>query len=163
MDKARFRKRAKLMAALDKGFTKSRPGPETEGHHAIYGKADRMMHSKRIEAFELDREPAAVRKAYGEGKFGAGCLMARRLVERGVKVVEVQLNGWDTHQDNFNRTKALGSCGYVRRVICHLSKAASKATFDGVKSSSLTNMHDSRAPCSRSIPESSHSTDSGPP
>ena len=36
--------------------------------------------------------------------FGAGCLLARRLVEAGVTFVEVNVDGWDTHEDNFNRT-----------------------------------------------------------
>jgi hypothetical protein len=103
----RFSRRRKLLAALGRGFAKSRPGPETRGHDEVYAKADRMMHSPRRRAFDVSQEPEALRQAYGESKFGQGCLMARRLVEEGVKVVEVQLNGWDTHQDNFNRTKPL--------------------------------------------------------
>src|SRR5262249_55484075 len=39
--------------------------------------------------------------------FGQGCLLARRLVEAGVTFVEVESNGWDTHQDNFTRTRNL--------------------------------------------------------
>src|SRR5262249_52973252 len=52
--------------------------------------------------------------AYGRNLFGQGCLLARRLVERGVPFVEVTMGGvnggafgWDTHGDNFNRVKAL--------------------------------------------------------
>src|SRR5215471_11196736 len=59
-------------------------------------------------------EKAAVRDAYGRNRFGQGCLLARRLVERGVPFVEVTLGGvnggafgWDTHQDNFNQVKRL--------------------------------------------------------
>ena len=44
-----------------------------------------------------------------QNAFGQGCLMARRLVETGVPFVEVTLGGWDTHRDNFNKTKEL--CG----------------------------------------------------
>jgi RNA polymerase sigma factor (sigma-70 family) len=55
-------------------------------------------HRKAVaKAFDLGEEPEAVRKAYGTGTFGKGCLLARRLVERGVPVVEVTLGGWDTH------------------------------------------------------------------
>lgn len=50
-----------------------------------------------------------MRDAYGRGTFGGGCLLARRLVERGVPSVEVALGGWDTHQNNFERVKDL--CG----------------------------------------------------
>jgi uncharacterized protein (DUF1501 family) len=52
-----------------------------------------------------------VRTAYGDTNFGRGCLMARRLVESGVKFVEVVQDGWDTHQDNFNRVAR--NCGMV--------------------------------------------------
>lgn len=55
-----------------------------------------------------------MRDAYGKGRFGQGCLLARRLVERGVPFVEVSLGstannaiGWDTHQDNFKGVKEL--------------------------------------------------------
>src|SRR5690606_22166127 len=61
----------------------------------------------KMEAFDLDREPKNVREAYGEGQFAAGCLLARRLIEHGVTFVEVGSGGWDTHDDNFNRTKNL--------------------------------------------------------
>ena len=44
---------------------------------------------------------------YGNSPFGRGCLLARRLVEAGVTFVEVASGGWDTHQDNFDRTKNL--------------------------------------------------------
>ena len=45
-------------------------------------------------------------RRYGDTPFGKGCLVARRLVERGVRFVEVVLDGWDTHQNNFERVKA---------------------------------------------------------
>src|SRR5262249_33479375 len=55
----------------------------------------------------LSQERDAVRDRYGRTPFGQGCLLARRLVEAGVTFVEVESNGWDTHQDNFNRTRSL--------------------------------------------------------
>jgi uncharacterized protein (DUF1501 family) len=66
-----------------------------------------MIHSPKMEVFDLEREPVAMREAYGQGEFAAGCLMARRLVERGVTFVEVSSRGWDTHFDNFTRTREL--------------------------------------------------------
>ena len=48
-----------------------------------------------------------MREGYGSSQFGLGCLLARRLVETGVPCVEVALNGWDTHFDNFPRVKEL--------------------------------------------------------
>src|SRR5207248_11024293 len=52
-------------------------------------------------------ETAKLRDAYGRNRFGQGCLLARRLVERGVSFVEVTLDGWDTHTNNFEMVKTL--------------------------------------------------------
>jgi RNA polymerase sigma factor (sigma-70 family) len=51
-------------------------------------------------AFDLSAEKKAVRDAYGDNAFGKGCLLARRLIEHGVPVVEVALGGWDSHSNN---------------------------------------------------------------
>ena len=107
MDTHRFRERLKMLRAIEKDFIAKRTGRSTEAHEAIYKKADELINSPKIDAFRLDEEPIAIREAYGMNKFGQGCLMARRLVEAGVKFVEVSLDGWDTHQNNFDRTKEL--------------------------------------------------------
>ena len=107
MDTHRFRERLKMLRAIEKDFIAKRTGRSTEAHEAIYKKADELINSPKIDAFRLDEEPIAIREAYGMNKFGQGCLMARRLVEAGVKFVEVALDGWDTHQNNFDRTKEL--------------------------------------------------------
>jgi uncharacterized protein (DUF1501 family) len=67
----------------------------------------RLMASPRVAAFDVSSEPADLRASYGDTDFGRGCLTARRLVESGVKFVEVVLDGWDTHQNNFARTTDL--------------------------------------------------------
>src|SRR5438445_2371909 len=67
------------------------------------------MQSRAAKAFDLSQEPAQARTAYGSSKFGEGCLLARRLIETGVPFVEVNLGGWDTHQDNFDRVKRLSA------------------------------------------------------
>ncbi|MBW3600154.1 MAG: DUF1501 domain-containing protein [Planctomycetes bacterium] len=64
----------------------------------------------QTEAFDLTREPQAIRDEYGSGHFAHGCLMARRLVERGVRFVQVYYgNGqpWDTHNDHHNAVRKL--------------------------------------------------------
>jgi uncharacterized protein (DUF1501 family) len=73
-----------------------------------------LMRSNDTKAFDLDEEPKALRDRYGRNLFGQGCLLARRLVERGVPFVEVALGGinggafgWDTHVDNFNIVQSL--------------------------------------------------------
>lgn len=55
----------------------------------------------------ISRRKAELRDAYGRDPFGQGCLLARRLVERGVRFVEVSLHGWDTHSNNFTATPDL--------------------------------------------------------
>ncbi len=107
MDTHRFRERLKMLRTIEKDFIAKRTGRSTEAHEAIYKKADELINSPKIDAFRLDEEPIAVREAYGMNRFGQGCLMARRLVEAGVKFVEVSLDGWDTHENNFDRTKDL--------------------------------------------------------
>src|SRR5207342_462599 len=76
-------------------------------HKTTYARAVSMMQSKEAKAFDLSLEKAESKAAYGTGRFSEGCLMARRLLEVGIPFVEVNLGGWDTHQDNFDRVKNL--------------------------------------------------------
>ncbi len=104
-----------LLDELEGDFLASHPGAPPVGHRTAYKRAVRMMRSKAVKAFNLDEEPKALRDAYGRNQFGQGCLLARRLIERGVPFVEVTLSGvdgnngfaWDTHQQNFDAVKGL--------------------------------------------------------
>jgi len=83
--------------------------PALEGRIAAMETAYRMQF-EASDAFDLDREPEATREAYGAGHFANGCLLARRLSERGVRFVQVYYgNGqpWDTHRDHDQRTRKL--------------------------------------------------------
>jgi hypothetical protein len=105
----RFQQRQSALEIIESQFAAETADPKVKGRRAVYGKAVKMMHSPKLKAFDISSEPEAVRAAYGDNNFGRGCLMARRLVETGVKFVEVVLDGWDTHQDNFGRvSKQLG-------------------------------------------------------
>jgi len=107
--------RLKLLADIENDFSAQRPEVPVKSHQAAYQKAVRMMRSKAVAAFELSEEKDELRDRYGRNQFGQGCLLARRLVERGVPFVEVSLNsaqnrqvfGWDTHQNNFDTVKQL--------------------------------------------------------
>jgi len=57
------------------------------------------------QAFEIEKEDDKLRDAYGRHRFGQSCLMARRLIESGVRFVTVTDGGWDTHQNNFKSLK----------------------------------------------------------
>ena len=105
VDAARSKERQEILGMLEEGFPAG--GPWVDGRREAYRKAERLMNTPQLKAFELDGEAAALRDAYGRNPFGQGCLLARRLVERGVKFVEVGLYGWDTHADNFAKTKEL--------------------------------------------------------
>lgn len=72
-------------------------------YQELYDEALKVMSSKDLEAFNLDQEEDVLRDAYGRNSFGQGCLLARRLVERKVRFVEVELGGWDTHNNHFER------------------------------------------------------------
>ncbi len=69
-------------------------------HQATLEGALRMMGSEQVKAFDLSGVSATERLAYGDTAFGRGCLAARRLIETGVRCVEVTLGGWDTHANN---------------------------------------------------------------
>ena len=64
-----------------------------------------MLSKKAKEAFDIDRESAKMRERYGRSTLGQSCLMARRLVEAGVRCVTIQHTDWDTHDENFRLLK----------------------------------------------------------
>jgi hypothetical protein len=70
-------------------------------HQHTLDAALKMMDSSQLKAFSLEDEPAAVKAAYGDSQFGRGCLVARRLLEQGVRAIEIAQDGFDTHADNF--------------------------------------------------------------
>lgn len=106
VDAERFTRRVDLGARLSAGFAAQLP-QEAADHASLLARAGRLIHSPSMAAFDVDREDAAARALYGEGDFATGCLLARRLVEHGVSFVEVVCDGWDTHQENAERTTRL--------------------------------------------------------
>jgi hypothetical protein len=107
VDAKEFGQRVNLLKEMEQAFYKDYKALSGSAHQATYQKAVQLMQSREAKAFDLSLEPASARAAYGNSKFGDGCLLARRLVETGVSFVEVTLGGWDTHQDNFARVKNL--------------------------------------------------------
>jgi uncharacterized protein (DUF1501 family) len=63
-------------------------------------RARALMTSQQLKAFDISAEPLAVLREYGETPFGRACLAARRLTEVGVRCIEVNLSGWDSHVNN---------------------------------------------------------------
>jgi hypothetical protein len=107
VDADRFARRTQALGILEDQFAQTTHGAQVKGRVEVYDKAYRLMATPKLKAFDLGAEPAALKASYGDTDFGRGCLLARRLVEAGVGFVEVTLDGWDTHQDNFGRTQKL--------------------------------------------------------
>jgi uncharacterized protein (DUF1501 family) len=107
VDTARFERRRAALDAMEDRFARATGDAKVDGRRQVYAKAVRLMQSPKLEAFDLASESDATKKAYGDTDFGRGCLVARRLVERGVRFIEVVLDGWDTHQNDFERTRTL--------------------------------------------------------
>ena len=103
----KFQARMKLADDLDKDFRSSFPHRNVKAYADMYDDAMAMMKSEDLKAFDLTEEAPEMRALYGKESFGQGCLLARRLVERGVRFVEVSLGGWDTHNANFVRVPEL--------------------------------------------------------
>ncbi len=117
----RIRERTHLLSQLDHHFNSRIGAPGFVDFGRMQQKAFEVLHAPQSRAaFELDREPAALRDAYGRHKFGQSVLLARRLVEAGVRLVQVNWPReegdtavgnplWDTHSKNTER---------VRDVLC---------------------------------------------
>ncbi len=126
---AQFDRQLRLLRQLEQASPPARQSPAAQAHQSVVDQTVRLMNARQKQAFDLALEDDAVRDAYGlavpaaadnariksavtsdsrgRTNFGQACLMARRLVETGVPFVEVVLDGWDTHRDNFPRTRAL--------------------------------------------------------
>lgn len=103
-----FDRRLSLADKLNRQFHGRYPNADVKAYEELYREAVALMNSKDLKAFDLREESEATRNLYGTGRFAQGCMLARRLVEHGVRFVEVQLGGWDTHYDNF--TGVEGRC-----------------------------------------------------
>lgn len=92
-----FKKRVALMNEFDTKFRDKYKSPEVKAYTDFYDETMNLLTSKDLEAFDLKKEDEGTRAKYGKNGFGQGCLLARRLVQSGVRFVEVQLGGWDMH------------------------------------------------------------------
>jgi len=105
MTQAQADARINLLLDMERDFVSRTPGFSPQSHATAYERAVRLMRTAAATAFNLEEEPASIRDQYGRNQFGQGCLLARRLVERGVPFVEVSLGGWDTHNQNFTAVR----------------------------------------------------------
>jgi hypothetical protein len=108
LTQAEQRRQLDLMKAMNEAHSKERGGDDQlEARIASLEMAYRMQFAAQ-EVFDLSREPQQVRQAYGEGAFANGCLIARRLAEAGVRMIQVYFGGgqpWDDHGDIKNHAQ----------------------------------------------------------
>jgi hypothetical protein len=109
MSEKRFRDRYALyVKALHAKRKAAGMDPKEEAFLKAIDGAHRFMNSPAAQAFDLSREPKESYQAYNTGRFGLGCLLARRLVEAGARFIEVTTEyvpfmGWDTHENGHSR------------------------------------------------------------
>lgn len=99
--------RIALLNVLDQRFAAAQHDVKVDGRVSVYGQAVKLMRSDDLAAFDLTTESEKTHALYGDSDFGRGVMMARKLVEGGAKLVEVTLDGFDTHRDGFTRLEKL--------------------------------------------------------
>ena len=99
---SRLARRAKLRETFNAGMPAIEKSVESYDLDTYYDKALQLVLSGRArDAFAIEREPRELRDAYGDNTFGQSCLLARRLVEAGTRVVEVV---WPKHANSDNHS-----------------------------------------------------------
>tara|TARA_Y100000593_G_scaffold49908_1_gene94041 strand:+ start:9563 stop:10828 length:1266 start_codon:yes stop_codon:yes gene_type:complete len=110
MTPERWESRKKMRAAVDSLFSKVEESDQMLAMDSFYQNAYDMISSPEARAaFEIDKEPEKLREEYGMNSAGQRFLMARRLVEAGVRFVTLTYGGWDHHSNianNMNRQLA---------------------------------------------------------
>jgi hypothetical protein len=101
VDQQRDEQRLRDLDVVEKAFAAGRQH-RVEGtlHRTTLQRARTMMTSEQLKAFDVSLESRGLRERYGDNPFGRACLAARRLIEVGVRCVEVTLDGWDSHANN---------------------------------------------------------------
>jgi hypothetical protein len=103
-----FDRRLSLADRIDRDFKQRYAGHQLDAYNQLYKDAVRLMGSVDLQAFDIAQEKPEVRDRYGDSRVGLGCLLARRLVESGVRCVEVEWGGWDMHRDVFEEMDEKG-------------------------------------------------------
>ena len=101
MQEQRLAQRFALLETIETQFINERRGMAAEDHAKVLAKTNSLLTSDQMKAFNVQSEPEDMKELYGNSGFGRGCMLARRLVESGVPFVEVNMGGWDLHQNCF--------------------------------------------------------------
>lgn len=109
LDNNMYIRRLNAAGKFNQNFLGTYPQKQIRAYTDLYDDAVRLMKSDDLKAFDLSLESQQTRDMYGDNNFGQGCLLARRLVEGGVRFVEVQLGGWDMHNQVFDAMEGRGA------------------------------------------------------
>lgn len=104
----RGNKRLETLARVNRRYAQKLPHAKLDATETSVQEAVALMRSPALEALDLDKEKPKTVARYGENAFGRGALMARRLVETGVRFVQINRGGFDTHVNNFPAMRAHG-------------------------------------------------------
>jgi uncharacterized protein (DUF1501 family) len=106
VDDTRFARRRKILDAVNDHFKNKEKGDSLDAVDSFYQRAYSMVSSQKArEAFDINKEDGKLRDTYGRNTAGARLLMARRLVEAGVRFVTLTYGGWDMHSNISNGFK----------------------------------------------------------
>lgn len=97
-----FNDRLAMLQQMNGQFQSKFKQKSVGSYSAMYKDAVKLMTSEDLQAFDISKEDPKIAAKYGEDRFGQGVLLARRLVEKGVKFVEVNLGGWDNHNNIYD-------------------------------------------------------------
>jgi hypothetical protein len=103
-----FDKRVALMNEFDSAFRSKFVTNDVKDYNGFYEETLKLLKSDELKAFDIVQESAEAKALYGTSTFGKGCLLARRLVQNGVRFVEVQVGGWDMHNNIDNAMNTVG-------------------------------------------------------
>lgn len=106
---ARGNSRLEILAKMNSRMSQPTSSPAMKASETALDDAVNLMRSPALAAFDLEKEPASTLARYGETEFGRGALLARRLVETGVRFVQVNRGGFDNHSNIFEAMRNHGA------------------------------------------------------
>ncbi|MFN0196655.1 MAG: DUF1501 domain-containing protein [Planctomycetaceae bacterium] len=104
----RGNKRLEVLERFNQRYGQKNPGESNVASQTAINEAVKLMRSPALAAFELDKVPTTMLNRYGDNTFGRGVMLAKQLVETGVRFVQVNRGGFDTHSANFPAMQAHG-------------------------------------------------------
>tara|TARA_R110002096_G_scaffold318022_11_gene512446 strand:+ start:10847 stop:12106 length:1260 start_codon:yes stop_codon:yes gene_type:complete len=110
--------RMEALEGLNSPFLKKFGSDDVKAYAEFYDNTLEFLQGKDLDVFNLSKEPREKRDAYGNGRFGQGLLLARRLVETGVRFVKVTNGGWDMHNGLW--TNGVGRIGSMDKGVATL-------------------------------------------